>query len=109
MNPVDALVKSLAREQIMAWLFAGACFLGGGILALAVQLNVLRPLGGQFVPAAAQWPVSIGRKVTALLLSGFRPSRKPWPIRPRLPTRPRSFDSFATSRELYSNRNREIS
>jgi hypothetical protein len=53
MNPVDALVKSLAREQMVAWLFAGACFLGGGILALAVQLNFLRSLAGQFVPLCA--------------------------------------------------------
>jgi len=53
MNPVDALVKSLALEQSVAWLFAGACFLGGGILALAVQLNFLRPLAGQFVPLCA--------------------------------------------------------
>jgi hypothetical protein len=53
MNPVDALVKSLALEQSVAWLFAGACFLGGGILALAVQLNLLRPLAGQFVPLCA--------------------------------------------------------
>jgi hypothetical protein len=53
MNPVDALVKSLAFEQSMAWLFAGACFLGGGILGLAVQLNFLRPLAGQFLPLCA--------------------------------------------------------
>jgi len=53
MNPVDALVKSLAFEQSVAWLFAGACFVGGGILALAVQLNFLRPLAGQFVPLCA--------------------------------------------------------
>jgi len=53
MNPVDALVKSLAFEQSMAWLFAGACFLGGGILGLAVQLNFLRPLAGQFLPVCA--------------------------------------------------------
>ena len=53
MNPVDALVKSLACEQLVAWLFAGACFLGGGILGLAVQLNFLRSLAGQFVPLCA--------------------------------------------------------
>jgi hypothetical protein len=53
MNPVDALVKSLVVEQMVAWLFAGACFLGGGILGLAVQLNFLRPLAGQFVPLCA--------------------------------------------------------
>jgi hypothetical protein len=53
MNAVNALVKSLAFEQSMAWLFAGACFLGGGILGLAVQLNFLRPLAGQFLPLCA--------------------------------------------------------
>jgi hypothetical protein len=53
MNPVDALVKSLAFEQLIAWLFAGACFLGGGILGLAVQLNFLRPLAGQPLPLCA--------------------------------------------------------
>src|SRR5580704_4949316 len=53
MNPVDALVKSLAFEQSVAWLFAGACFVGGGILALAVQLSFLRPPAGQFVPLCA--------------------------------------------------------
>lgn len=53
MNPVDALVKSLALEQSVAWLFAGACFLGGGILALAVQLNFLGPPSRQFVPLCA--------------------------------------------------------
>jgi hypothetical protein len=50
MNPVDALAKSLAFEQMVAWLFAGACFIGAGILGLAVQLNFLRPVAGQFVP-----------------------------------------------------------
>jgi hypothetical protein len=53
MNPVDALVKSIAFEQSVAWLFAGTCFIGGGILALAVQLELLRPLAGQFVPLCA--------------------------------------------------------
>ncbi len=53
MNPVDALVKSLAFEQSVAWLLAGACFVGRGILALAVQLSFLRPPAGQFVPLCA--------------------------------------------------------
>jgi hypothetical protein len=53
MNPIDALVKSLAFEQMMAWLVAGACFFAGGILGLAVQLNFLRPLAGQFIPLCA--------------------------------------------------------
>jgi hypothetical protein len=37
----------------MAWRFAGACFLGGGVLGLAVQLNFLRQLAGQFLPLRA--------------------------------------------------------
>jgi hypothetical protein len=53
MNPIDALVKSLAFEQMVAWLFAGACFIGAGILGLAVQLEFLRPVAGQFVPLCA--------------------------------------------------------
>jgi len=53
MNSIDALVKSIAFEQSVAWLFAGTCFICGGILALAVQFELLRPLAGQFVPLCA--------------------------------------------------------